>query len=130
MGRVSYRRDEKLEALARDIAETLGFEHINSHRIICLRSRGSKTNAYARIWAFPRIYQVALGIGPFYVIEFIEENFCKLSEKEKIKTIIHELMHIPKAFSGSILGHKQGKITAKAEERLYREYVRRKKEQL
>ncbi len=116
--------------MVRDIAETLGWEHINSHRIICLRSKGSRTNAYARIWAFPRIYQVALGIGPFYVIEFIEENFSKLSEKEKIKTVIHELMHIPKAFSGSILGHRQGRITERNEEVFYRKYIEEKRKRL
>ena len=127
MPRVKYWRDESLEVLVKDIAATLGFEHINAYRIVCVRSKGSKTNAYARIWAFPRIFQVALDIGPFYVIEFIEENFSKLSEKEKIKTIIHELLHIPKSFSGSILGHRQGRITERREELLYREYIQRKK---
>lgn len=70
-----------------------------------MRSYGSKAKAYARIWAFPKIWQKALDIGTFYVIEVLSENFDKLSEDKKEQVLIHELLHIPKTFSGALLDH-------------------------
>jgi len=81
------------------------FEHVNRHRIICMRSQGAKARAYARIWAMPLIWQKALEIQPFYVIEFLSEHFDHLKAEEKMKVVIHELMHIPKKFSGGLVPH-------------------------
>ena len=50
----------------------------------------------------------------------------KLDNKEKTKTIIHELLHIPQSFGGGLLGHGQAKINRITEERLYSEYFKRK----
>ena len=125
---IKYVRDKALEEKVEEIVNILGLYHIINSRIICIKSYGAKTNAYARIWSFPKIWQAALEIGPFYVIEFVSHNFDKLSEKEKIKTIIHELLHIPKRFSGGLVSHKQGRINERTEERLYHEYMKRKKE--
>ena len=122
-----YEKAKDIQILLEDIVETLGWRHINPHKIICIRSYGSKSNAYARIWAFPKIWQVALEVKPFYVIEFLSEKFDRLSQKEKIKTVIHELLHIPQRFSGGLRSHKQGRITETTEERWYYEYVKRKK---
>ena len=80
-------------------------EHIDTNKITCLRSKGSKTRAYARIWEFPRIWQLALNQQPHYIIEIVSNRFDKLSEEEKEKVLIHELMHIPKNFSGSLRHH-------------------------
>jgi predicted metallopeptidase len=92
-----------------------------------MRSYGSKSRAIARIWSFPKIWQVALELsGPFYVIEAIHERYDKLDNKEKTKTMIHELLHIPQSFGGGLLGHNQGRINRTTEERLYAEYFRRK----
>lgn len=125
-----YEKAKDIQILMEDIVKTLGMEHINPHKIICIRSYGSKSNSYARIWAFPKIWQVALDVRPFYVIEFLSEKFDKLSRKEKIKTIIHELLHIPKAFSGGLRSHKHGRINNSTEERFYYEYIKRKKREL
>ena len=88
------------------IVDKLEFEHIDESRIFCVRSQGSKTRAYARVWGLSRIFQVTAGFKPTYVIEVLSEHFDKLNDKEKIKVLIHELMHIPKTFSGSLKSHR------------------------
>ena len=84
---------------------SLNLSHINVNSISCFRSKGSKTRAYARIWEFPRILQLALKQDPHYVIELINPKFDGLNEEEKEKVLIHELMHIPHNFSGSLRPH-------------------------
>ena len=49
--------------------------------------------------------QKAIGVPAHYALEFIHEQFDKLNEEEKVKTIIHELMHIPKSFGGGFRHH-------------------------
>jgi len=89
-----------------NLVNKIGFNHIEPKRIKCFRSFGSKSKAQARIWSFPKIWQKALGIGPHYIIEAISERFDKLNIEEKEKILIHELLHIPKNFSGSLLSHR------------------------
>lgn len=81
------------------------WSHIRPGRLFCVRSRGSSARARARIWALPLIWQRALGIEPAYIIEVLAEKFNPLSAAEKHRTLIHELTHIPKNFSGSLLPH-------------------------
>ncbi len=88
-----------------EIVMGLGLKHIDLSMVSCYRSRGSKTRAYARIWEFPRILQLAINHPPHYVIEVISPKFDKLSEEEKEKVLIHELFHIPTNFSGSLRPH-------------------------
>lgn len=87
------------------IAE-LKFDHINSSQVFCIRSTGSKTRAYARIWGLSRVFQVACNIKPSYVIEVISKYFDKLDSEKQIEVLVHELMHIPKTFSGALLSHR------------------------
>lgn len=49
--------------------------------------------------------QKALSTDAFYVLEFLSERFDRLDREEQIKTIIHELMHIPKTFGGGFKHH-------------------------
>lgn len=83
----------------------LSFTHLKKEQIFCVRSEGSKARAYARIWGLARIFQEAAGYKPTYVIEVLAKYFDKLPEEEKIKVLIHELLHIPKTFSGALKAH-------------------------
>ncbi len=89
------------------LTKKLSLNYISSGRIFCFRSFGSKSRATARIWSLPRIWQKALKTKPGYCIEVISERFDKMSLAEKEKVLIHELKHIPKNFSGALLGHKK-----------------------
>ena len=52
-----------------------------------------------------KVLQIAMRIKAFYVLEFLSERFDKLDDKKQEKTIIHELMHIPKNFGGGFRHH-------------------------
>lgn len=84
----------------------LGYTHIDVTRIHCIRSLDAKTRAYARIWGMSKLFFEVVGIPANYIIEVVAKKFDKLSEREQIKTLIHELMHIPKTFSGALLPHR------------------------
>lgn len=88
------------------ILQTLEFPNIDASRIFCFRTYGSKSRSYARIWSMPKIFQRALDIKPAYVIEVLSKYYDKLDEDSKKKVLIHELLHIPKNFSGSLLPHR------------------------
>lgn len=94
--------DREIKSLCRD----LNFEHIDAKRVICFRSFGSVSRARARIWSFPKVWQLALDMKPHYVIEVLSKHFDHLSADDKKRVLIHELMHIPKNFSGSLLPHR------------------------
>lgn len=89
----------------KSLIENLNLDYLNPRRIFCFRSFGSVSRARARIYGLPRIFLIALGCEPGYCIEVISEKFDKLSEKDKRLTLIHELMHIPKNFSGALVPH-------------------------
>lgn len=85
---------------------SLGLFYVDKGRIFCLRSKGSKARGVAaRIHPFPKVYQSALGMKPVYIIEVISEVFDGLTPAEKERTLIHELLHIPKSFSGGLVSH-------------------------
>lgn len=90
----------------RTILTRTPFDHVKPGQITCMRSKGAKSRAYARIWSFPKIWQRALSLPPHYVIEVLSHRFDKLSEEDKVRTIIHELMHVPKNFSGALVAHR------------------------
>lgn len=88
------------------LIKELDFGHIKAKSIHCIRSYDAKTRAYARIWGMAKLFTEVVGIEPHYIIEVNAKRFDKLSEREQIKTLIHELMHIPKTFSGALLSHR------------------------
>ena len=81
------------------------FAHVDVRRVVCYRSRGSTARIYARIWSLPSIFSHALGVEPHYVIEVVE-RYDRSSREEREKTLLHELLHIPKTFSGALVPHK------------------------
>src|SRR3989338_7063448 len=102
---IRYEHAEDITARVNAIAKALEFGHDFS-RVVCVRSKGSKSRrTLARCHALPRIMQKALNVKAHYVIEVITENFDHLDDKEKIKTIIHELLHIPKSMGGGFRHH-------------------------
>jgi predicted metallopeptidase len=88
------------------LVKHLDLPHLDNKRIVCFRSHGSKARARARIWSFPRIWQMALKLKAHYCIEVLSEKFDHLKEDDQTRVLIHELMHIPKNFSGALLPHR------------------------
>jgi predicted metallopeptidase len=121
-------RAEDVEAMVEDIIVTLGKPWLNQYRIICMRSYNASARAYARIWNLPKIWQKALDIGPYYVIEVLSQNFDKLPEDKKKQILIHELLHIPKTFSGALLshGHPATPVDEKSVKKLWSEYLQKR----
>jgi predicted metallopeptidase len=122
---MKYVRDMLLEMKVRDIVDKLGLSHVDTSRIVCMRSSGTSTRrTLARIHSTPKIIQKALGIRPHYVIEVLSENFDRLSPVDKTKTIIHEIMHIPATFGGGFRQHGTH-VTRRSVDRMFKEYTRR-----
>jgi predicted metallopeptidase len=116
-----------VKILLKKILSVLDLPYINPSRIYCYRTNGSKSRAYARIWSFPKIFQTALDLEPAYVIEVLSKYYDRLNDDEKSKVIIHELLHIPKNFSGALLAHRtRGRHLGKTANILYNEYKRLK----
>ncbi len=129
---MKFEKAPDIQEMAEKLLDVLCFEHINESRIICMRSYGSQANAYARIWNFPKIWQEALDVKPFYVIEVLSEEFDHLPEEEKEKIIIHEILHIPMTFSGALRNHKYngGRVDDRTVNKIYKEYQKRVKERM
>lgn len=106
------------------IVRALDLQHVSDKHIICMRSTKAKTRALARIWGLPRIWQQALFLKAYYIIEVVSERFDKMSKEEQDKTLIHELLHVPKTFSGALVPHEcfGKRIDEKIVGRLYKEY--------
>ena len=114
-----------IHARLRRIIRALGLGYINPRRIRCVRVSGSRANALARIWGLPPIFQDALRLEPHYVIEFMVPSFDRLSHREQDRVIIHELLHIPRTFSGGIRPERSPSLSInnRTVERYYRQYL-------
>lgn len=92
------------------LIEKLGLSWLKTSKIIAFRSFNAHTKAYARIWGLGRVWQQALKLSPAYILEVISEKYDKLSSRQKDEVLLHELTHIPKNFSGSLVPHiRRGK---------------------
>lgn len=108
---VIWEKAPEIEADVDNIIKNAGLDWISSNKIHYFRSYNSKARAYARIWGLSKIWQLALNLDPTYIIEVISEKFDPLPQIRKKEVLIHELTHIPKNFSGSLIPHirKRGK---------------------
>ena len=117
---LKYAEAPDVKMLVDEIIDRLDLFHVVPQFVYCYRSTGSKSIlTIARIHGLGRIWQEALRKPTAYIIEVISERYDKLSKEEKEKTMIHELLHIPKKFSGGFRPHK-GYIDRKLIERLHR----------
>ena len=118
---IKYQPAEDLQQAMSEIAGML-FPHVRVDDVVCLRSFGSSSRGtIARCHALGKAMQLALGRKGFYLIEVISERFDEMSEMDRIKTLIHELMHIPKTFGGGFKFHDV--VNEKNVEIMYEHYV-------
>lgn len=120
---------DKAEDVQKDLERVLAvldLPYIKSHRIFCYRTKGSKVRAYARTWAMPKIFQRALIIQPAYIIEVLSKHYDKLDADNQKKVLIHELLHIPKNFSGALLPHRtRSRNLHSVANQLFKEYKKK-----
>lgn len=127
---IRYYEASDIKKCVDEIATNLDFFHVVPQFVFCIRSKGSKSKrTIARIHGLGKIWQEVLNLPPSYIIEVISERFDRLSEEDKEKTLIHELLHIPQGFSGGFRPHK-GYVDKKTVEHLYRELQRNRSQKL
>jgi predicted metallopeptidase len=123
---MKYEFADDLQKTAEEMSQML-FPHVDISNIKCYRSYGtSSRGTIARCHALNKIMQKAIGIKAVYVLEFLVERFERLNDEDKLKVILHELMHIPKTFGGGFKHHDF--VTERNVNLCYAEYKKRKYE--
>ncbi len=123
---IAYHPAEDVRQDVAELISSLSLDYIEPTRVICYRSTGSKSRRIvARCYSLSKIWQDALRIPSYYIIEVISEHYDRLPGDEKLKVLIHELMHIPKCFGGGLKPHS-GCVTRRAVEENYRRYIAKK----
>ena len=103
---IKYEQAPEIKCKVEDIVRKLELEHVDISRIACFKSQGSSSRrTVARCYALSKIWQKTLNIQAHYIIEVLSEKFDKLSEADKDRVLIHELLHIPKSFGGGFRHH-------------------------
>lgn len=125
---IKYEDAPDVKEIAHDIVHRLGWKHILLEHVAFLRSRGSTSRGtIARCHALGKAMQIGMGRKKsFYLIEVIAERYDKLSSKEKVETVIHELMHIPRSFGGGFIHHD--KVHDHSVGKVYEHYCNLKEE--
>lgn len=113
-----------IDSIMQSILKKNLFPYVDPKRVVCMRSTQATSRARARIWSFPHIWQLALKKPAHYIIEVLSQHFDHLSADDKTRVIIHELMHIPKNFSGSLVPHRgiHKRIDTRTVEQLFKQY--------
>ena len=118
-----------ITAKIKAIQKKIQLPYLDLTRITCFRSFKSTGRARARIWGFPRILQIALKTKPHYCLEVISEKFDHLNSVDQTQILIHELLHIPKNFSGALIPHGTKRshfVNLKRVKLLYDQYCSRR----
>ncbi|MCW4009979.1 MAG: putative metallopeptidase [Candidatus Bathyarchaeota archaeon] len=116
---IKYYEAPEIKKQIDQLAEECEFFHVVPQFVYCVRSRGSKAKrTIARIHGLGKLWQGVLNMPPAYTIEVISEIFDKMSDEDKEKTLVHELMHIPGGFSGGFRPHK-GYVERKMVDEVY-----------
>lgn len=129
-GKVEWIEAPDVHTALNDLISKLNFDWIDASTLHSFRSYNSKARAYARIWGLNKVWQLAIKHKPSYIIEVLAENYDKLSEKEKAKVLLHEIAHIPKNYSGSLLPHTRRRGKRNFHDRvedLYAQYLKMEK---
>ena len=122
---IKYYRDFEVELKVMEMAKALGMDHVKMDRVLCFRSYGSGSKRLtARCHALPKIWQQALKNEAHYLIEVVSEQYDKQSQEEREKTLIHELLHIPKTFGGGFRHHDY--VCHSNVEKFHEDYTRKK----
>ena len=120
---ISYEPAKDVQDRVYNIVTKLRLGHVDLSRVRCVRSRGSKSRyTLARIHVIPKIIQNALDIPAFYIIEVISEKFDKMKWEDQDRTLIHEILHIPKSFGGGFR-HHGNYVNRKTVEAAYRKFL-------
>jgi len=121
---MKYTYAPDLQEIAEEVSKTL-FPHVKIDRVKCYRSYGSVSRGtIARCHTIGKLMQEAMNVKPFYALEFLSKRFDKLSSEDQVKTIIHELMHIPKTFGGGFRQHDF--VCEKNIDLFYKTYISKK----
>ncbi len=109
-GKIEWVEAPDIKKRINHLLRAVRIDWVNPYNIITFRSTNANTRAIARIWGLGKIWQQALKLEPHYVVEVISEKYDKLPEFEQDKVLLHEITHIPKNFSGSLVPHiRRGK---------------------
>jgi predicted metallopeptidase len=103
--KVEWVKAPDIDKVVAQLVNRIDIDWIDIDRVVCFRSNNSRARAYARIWGMPKILQMAADIEPVYALEILSEKFDHLSKKQKEEILLHELAHIPRTFSGSLVPH-------------------------
>ncbi|MCW4006882.1 MAG: putative metallopeptidase [Candidatus Bathyarchaeota archaeon] len=116
---IKYYPAPEIKRQVDQLAGECGFFHVVPQFVFCVRSKGSKAKrTIARIHGLGKLWQGVLNMPAAYTIEVVSEIYDKLSDEDKEKTLVHELMHIPGGFSGGFRPHK-GYVERKMVEEVY-----------
>ncbi|HLG22395.1 MAG TPA: putative metallopeptidase [Candidatus Manganitrophaceae bacterium] len=120
---MEYAAAPDIEGEIARIIRSLALDHIDPLRVRVIRSSGTRSRRIlARCHALPKALQTGLQLQAHYVIELVTENYDPLPDSEKTKTLIHELLHIPRAFGGGFRNHDY--VRSRRVNQLYEKYIK------
>jgi predicted metallopeptidase len=120
---IRYEKAKDMECLAKEITLKLKWNHIDLNNVGFIRSFGSNSRrTIARCHSMGKAMQIAMDRKGYYLIEVLSEKFDKLSNDDKLRVMIHELMHIPKSFGGGFKHHNI--VNDENVENFYKEFLK------